>query len=640
MAKAADLYAILRAYSNKIASPYVDINVFINFLSKYVRHLAQEQPEWAEWEHETSLKFWNVMGEYTEDGRCVLLTDTAEGRVFLPYFLVDKLKEAYRDLDACADIPFPSEEYFKVSLPPDQVRLVSLEADLVSFFDAPVTSFLPLVKLVFPDSSVDALILGPMIPRLLLEASILKVRYYLKQHNNKEYAMRKLFPMLQGKEGTLREVMDMVIARPLDCLKAIEGGGEVTYLFWASLCSLIKGDVRKKSDRLSSDTAVLEAAYVIETCLNLYKTRLQKERVRETALRYLDQLMDKAPYYFTQDQIIKFTDNKGTPLLSQYTEADLNDHIKKRTTESLEGAIPEWLVVQLKSGDQYYLKKDKYLPLVTRLIIEAQGSMKQELTNRWTGLLNNFKTEAAMDNDAEFERLLGGLNGTLNPMLNGFLEDKRLLWVYDEMERTQKVIPPASRIFERGKLIPWSLLFVLKRKELLTDVKLSLPFWYSIPIIRSIVAFFSRLGKKKRPSRPAPKKADGAIDFTEEEAAAEAVRDQSREFLNSIRDTEAHVVPGDKDINGYLKELQGHWGRLLDPKAQQNLVEDVNALVRDNLRQSVRVWKKQRITPTNLQDLAQGLINGTPSLRSLASKDALSLYMQVYMVKLLKTIKM
>jgi hypothetical protein len=634
MAKTTDLYAILRAYANKNSSPFINIEGFITFLSKYVHRLAAEQPEWVDWIKDTSLKFWNAMGEYTEDGRCALLTDTAEGRVYMPYYMVDKLQEAFRDLDECADIPFPNEESFKVNLPADQVRMLSLETDLAPFFDKTADSFLPVIKLVFTESGLDALVLAPMIPHRLLEAAILKVRYYLKQHNNKEYALRKLLPMLQGKEGSLRETMEMVIARPLDCLNAIEGGGETTYLFWASLCSFIKSEVRKKTERLSGDVAVLEAVHIIETCLNLYKTRLQRERLRETALRTLDQLMDKPPYYFTQDQIIKFTDAKGAPLLSLYTEADLNSYIKQKISESQEGQIPPWLVVQGRGGEQYFLKKDKYMPLVTRLIIDAQGVMKQEISNRWVAMLNEFKSEPAMENDADFERLLATLNASLNPLLNTFLDDKKLLWVYDELERTQKVIPPASRIFERGKLIPYSLLFLVKRKELIFDAKMALPFWYSIPIISSIFAFFAKLGRKKKRNNQGVKKASETADLN-----GEASREHSREFVNSIREMETQLIPIDKDISTYLLELQGHWGRLLDPKAQRNLVEDVNALIRDNLRRSVRVWKRQRLSTADLQDLAQGIVNGTPSLRNLNNKDAILLYMQVYMVKLLKSMK-
>jgi hypothetical protein len=638
MAKNTDLYAILRAYSNKIASPYIDIGVFIAFLSKYSRRLAAEQPEWAAWTQDTGLKFWDAMGKYTEDGRCVLLTDTADGRIYLPYYVVDKLKAAYQDLEACADIPFPSEEFFKAALPPAQLTVLSLETDLVPFFDKPAASFLPVIKLVFPDSRWSAFILAPMIPRSLLEAAILKVRYYLNQHNNKDYSMHKLLTLLPGKEGVLREHMEMIITRPQDCLGSIEGGGEVTYLFWVSLSSLIRGDVHKKNELFSSDIAALEGIYVIETCLNLYKSRLQKERVRETALRRLDQAMDKAPYYFTQDQIVKFTDDKGNPLLGQYSEADLNGYIKQKTSENAGGAIPEWLVVQTKRGEQYYLKKDRYLPMVSRLIIEAHAGIKKEILSRWTGLLNNFNTEPAMENDADFERLLGRLNASMNPLLHDFLRDKKLFWVYDEMERSEKAIPAASRIIERGKLIPYSLMFLLKRKEILFDAKMSLPAWYSIPIIRSIAAFFAKLTKQKKHNRPEAKKPNGG-DFTGTETAAAPPKNHRREFANSVKEIEAELVSGDRDINEYLRELQRQWGRLLDSKARQNLVDDVNSLVRDNLRHSLRVWKKQRLTVTHLRDLAQGLIYGNPSLRALGSQDALLLYMQVYMVKLLKAIK-
>jgi hypothetical protein len=625
----------MRAYANKHNSPYIDIDVFIAFLSKYVHRLAAEQPEWAEWTGETSLKFWTAMGEYTEDGRCVLLTDTPEGRVYISYYIVDKLTEAYRNLDESADIPFPSADYYKMSLPPDQVQELSLETDLAPFLDKPATAFLPVIKLVFMESGMDALILAPMIPGRLMEAAILKLRYYLNQHNNKEYAIGKLLPLLQGKTGSPREMMDMVITRPMDCLNAIAGGGETTYIFWASLCSFIKMEIHKKSDRLSGDVAVLEAIYIIETCLNLYKTRLQRERIKETALRTLNQLMNKPPYYFTQDQIIKFTDSKGTPLLNLYNEAELNAYIKKKTSESLEGAIPEWIVVQGRDKEQYFLRKDKYLPLVTRLIVGARATIKQELANRWTAMLNDFKSEPAMENDTDFDRLLAGLNAAANPLLHTFLEDKKLAWVYDEIERSQKTIPPAFRIFEQGKLIPYNMLFLLRRKEMIFDAKMALPFWYSIPIISSIAAFFMQLGKKKKQSRRAAQKANENISPSEGEAAK-----GHKDFINSVREMETCMVPVDKNIDDYLEELQNHWGQLLDPKAQQNLVEDVNALIRDNLRKSIRVWKKQRLAPANLQDQAQGLINGTPSLRNLANKDALLLYMQVYMVKLLKSIKM
>jgi hypothetical protein len=635
MSNTANLYTILRAYSNKISSPFIDINDFITFLSKYSQRLAAKQPEWADWTQNTGLKFWDAIDTYTENGRCILLTDTRDGRMYLPYYVVDRLKAAYHDMESSADIPFPSEESLKVSLPSSQLTLLNLETDLVPFLDKASTSYLPVIKLVFPDNRWNTLILAPLIPHSLLEAAIYKVRYYLSQHNNKDYSMHKLLSLYPGKGGVLRDSMEMIINRPQDCLNSIEDGGEVAYLFWTLLSGFIRGDVRKKNDLFSSDIAVLEAIYVIEVLLNLYKSKLQKERIKDTALRSLDLAIDKAPYYFTQDQIIKFTDTKGVPLLGQYTEADLNAYIKKKTSENPGGAVPEWLVLQMRRGEQYYLKKDKYLPIVSRLIVEAQGKIRKEVFNHWTGMLRNFSTEPAMGNDADFERLLDGLNASLNPLLRDFLENKKLFLVYDEIEHTEKVIPAVFRLFEHGKLIPYSQLFSLKRKEILFDAKLSLPFWYSVPILCSIIALFTKPEKKKKNDRPAAKK---GVSADSSGTAAAASKDHSKEFLNSIKDIESELVP-DQNINDYLKDLQHQWARLLDPKARQNLVDDVNSLIRDNLRQSLRVWRKQRLTSTHLRDSARGLVYGNPSLRVQANQEALQLYMQVYMLKLLKAIK-
>jgi hypothetical protein len=47
MAQTTDLYPILKAYANKNNSPYIDIDLFLNFLEKYAVRKAQEHPEWA-----------------------------------------------------------------------------------------------------------------------------------------------------------------------------------------------------------------------------------------------------------------------------------------------------------------------------------------------------------------------------------------------------------------------------------------------------------------------------------------------------------------------------------------------------------------------------------------------------------------
>ncbi|GHV37323.1 hypothetical protein AGMMS49546_04740 [Spirochaetia bacterium] len=639
MIKTTDLYSILRAYANKYNSPYIEIEPFLTFLGKYAAHMVKDQPEWAKWQEDTGLKFWNEMSEYAEDGRCVLLTDTAEGRVYMPFFYVEKLKEIYKSIDENADIPFPSEDSFGITLPKDQLNVLNLEADLAPYFDKPAESFLPIVKLMFPDTSGSALILAPMIPRRLMEAAIVKVRYYLGVHGNKEYAIHKLSPQLSGNEGFIREALDQVITRPLDYLNTIETSGESTWLLWTCFCNLVKNDIKRKNEKLAEDIAVLEAAYIIETCNGLYKLRAQKEREREVAFRALDQRMDQAPYYFSLEAITKFTNNKGVLLLSQYSNEELEACIKKKTTESVNNEAPEWLIILGRNDERWFIKKSKYLPLVNKMLWDVQSQARQDISDRWIKMIREFQHEPAMDSDTEFDKLLMYNMESLMPLLVHFLHDAKLLLVYEEFERTQGMIPPASRIFSNGKLLPASTLFRVKRRDLLMDAKLSLPFWYSVPVLSSIIAFFSKLGKKKKPKQTTRKNMQSDIDFEEVENAAE--KNPTKALVNAAREIQAVLVPEGKSLDEYLEELEGRWGRLILKKEErQNMISDMRSLIRDHLRQILRIRKNKKITRQALEDTAAGIIAGHPALKNLGGKDALQLYMELYMVKQLLTIKM
>ncbi|MDR0623054.1 MAG: hypothetical protein LBG10_01320 [Treponema sp.] len=635
MAQATDLYYILRAYANKNNSPYINIEKFIDFLETYSNRKAPEQPEWIRWTQDTGLKFWSEMAGLAESGKCVLMADTPEGRIYMPYYYMDLLTEAYRSIDDVADMPFPSDESLHITLPEDQVRVMNMDSDLAPFFEkneknAEARESQPaIIKLIFPDRYGSALILASMIPRRLMEAALLKVRHYLRSHSNKEYALHKLSPQLQGKERYLREILDQILIRPLDCITAMESFGDFAWLFWAHFCSLIKNDIKKKKETLAEDMAAIQAAYIIEICNGFYKAQAVKQREREIAFRSLELRMEKPPCYFTIDDIVKFSTGKGVPLIALYTQEELEAYIKKRTTESKENELPEWLIFQGKKGQRWYIKKEKMLPLCAKLLINTRPRIKKEITKRWMKLIRAFQSEAAMDTDADFDKLLTAYTAVLCPPLTALLEDPKLLFAYEELERTQGVIPASSRIFKKGKLIPMNALYVIRRRDLLTDAKIRLPFWYSIPILAAIIAFFKNLGKKKRPDKE-----------IEEEITVEEEGTDVRDIQNAAREIAAVLVPRDQTLDEYLTELENRWIRLLDKQARQNLAEDVKSLVRDYLRQTLRVQKNKKISREGLNEMAAALIARTPALRGLRGQDSLHLYIELYMVKLLMTFKM
>jgi hypothetical protein len=656
MAQTTELYPILKAYANKKNSPYINIEEFLSFLEAYSTRQAPEHPEWRKWTGETGVKFWSEMSGLVESEKCVLMADTPEGRIYMPYYYLELLAETYRSVDDSADVPFPTEESLRITIPENQIKIFYLEKDLGPFFGGPRddtglpvslnprddkdggeahrSSSLPaIVKLIFPEGFESALIPAPMIPKRLMESALLKIRHYLRTHSNREYALHKLSPSLQGREKQLREMFDQISIRPLDCLTGMESYSEFAWLFWGHFCALVKNDIKKKKETLAEDLAAIQAVFVIEACNILYKARAVKQREREIAFRALELRMEKPPYYYTIDEICKFTNDKGAPLIGPYTPEELDRYIKKRIVSNETGGIPDWLILQGKKSERWYIKKEKMLPLCMKLFADTRPPMKKEISKRWTKLIKDFRTEAAMDRDADFDKLLTSYTASLCPVLTALLEDPKLQYVYEEMEQAQKTIPPALRIFKAGNLLPMNILYMIRRKELLADARLMLPFWYSVPILAAIAAFFTRLGKKRR------KKAQTEDELGLDEGTEEGDK-EAGDIQNIARNIASELVPLGQKLDDYLAELESRWSRLLNKQARQNLVEDVNSLIRDHLRHTIRIHKTKKISSRGLNEMASVLIARTPALQSLGGQDSLHLYMELYMVKLLLTFKM
>jgi hypothetical protein len=471
-----------------------------------------------------------------------------------------------------------------------------------------------------------------MLPKTIMEACLLKVRFYLGSHDNKEYALRKLTPQLQGKESYLRDMLNNIIVRPTDCLRAIEEGGDFSYLFWGYFCILVKNDIKKKKEHLNEDVAAVQAVCFLEAFNSYYKAQAGKRREKELALRELELHLEKPPFLYTIDQILKFTSSKGVLLLGQYTKENLDEWLKKTTSESDGKGLPNLLIVSGLRNEHWYVSKGKLLLLCTRLLAEARGIVKDSISKRWIKLLREYRREPAMDNDKDFEDLLHRYTERFHPTLTAVLEDPKLQLVYDELEKTQD-IPVSARIFIKGNMISYSDLLLIRRKDLLADLRLLLPFWYSIPAISSLIAFFKSLLKKKR------RKTDGWDSAGEEEQEPVSEKGEAKELHSAARAVEAVLVPPQYTLETYLAELENRWIRLINKKARTDLVEDVKSLTRDNLRQALRVMKHFKVTRETLSALASNIVNQTPSLRELSGKESLLLYVELYLIKLMQNMR-
>jgi len=428
-------------------------------------------------------------------------------------------------------------------------------------------------------------------------------------------------------------MLNQILMRPLECFSAIVSGEEFPSLFWAHFCIMIKNDIRKKNERLSEDIAAFQSVVVVEAISEYYKSQAVKKREAELAFRSLENHLSKPPYLYTFDKILKLTNPKGVLLLSQYTEEELGSWLKEKSTKSRNNQLPSLLIVQGSAEERFYLLKDKMIALCSKLLSEGRVKVKEEITKQWRKLLVEYQRELPMESDDEFEKYLMKITGKLCPILTGILEDPKLLLVYEEMEQNQNNIHTSVKFYNKGLLLPYSVLLLISRKEILTDAKLILPFWYSLPIITPIIAFFKKLTRRRK----APKLL-GSGGMTGEEGALYE-KDRAREIRASAEILESTLVPSGYTLESYLEDLEGRWSRLIDQKARENLIEDVKSLIRDNLRQNLKLQRHYRMTREIIHQMAVNIITRTPTLATLSGRESLILYSELYLIKLLKNIR-
>ena len=633
MAHRTDLYSILISYANKHNSPYISIDPFLDFLEQYAKSLSAENPEWLKWAKDKTVKFWAEMSALTEEGKCELLADTSDGRVYLSNFYPFRIQKAYNNVEENVDLPFHSEEYLKMTLPESHVRALNCSNDLLSYLAEPQEADIPILRITFPDGFASAIVLASMIPRRLTEIAIGKIRNYLRKGGNKEYMLRKLMPQLQGRETSLKDQFNWILLRPHECYNAIIDGGEFSCLFWAHFCTAMKSDIKKKKECLHEEVAAIQSVYIIETISGYYKTLAVKRREMEQAFKSLEVILTKPPFLYTLDQICKFTNPKGILLLSQYTKDELQEWLKKKTTESENNALPVLLIVRGVGDERFFVYKDKMPALCVKHLTTARVQVKETLAKHWRKLLLDYDKEPAMESNDEFEKTLFTLTKKNNPLLTTLLEDPKLSLVYDEIEQSANGLPAPARIFTRGQLLPYSSLLLIQRKELLSDAKLMLPLWYSLPILSAITAFFKNLSRKKKAARLSPPVEEDTVEDILEE------RDRGREIRTAAQKLESVLIPDGHNMESYMEELENRWSKLIDKQARKNLIEDVRSLIKDNLRRMLRVKKHLKITRETLSQLAQNIVSQTPSLAALSGRDSLVLYAELYLIKLMRNIK-
>ena len=653
MSLKSDIYTMLRSFAHHQNSAYIHYAEFCDFIKRYAQRNINTKPQLLPFLNNPDIALAKDIAQIEEEHKIIIQNkDTDKKAIIVIAYYTDKYANTYREMENNPNIPYPLLSDLPKNIPAEIVEkkqassflvdLLKLENDKNSSQSTLKLNGTKVKKTIIDPHALYGLVLPRDMPIILLPAvvsgsflltsAISKLRSVLRKEEYHDYFLKKLKISNPGKELSVKSFFTQFIQRPNEILDTLKESGD-TFYFWSQLCYFIRQDYEKVKDYTSDDLSILQSVYLTEIGINYYKTKSQQDLVCENAIKELTSILNKPPYYFSTDAISKFVDSKGHLLLGQYTNETLNLFLHEKTTALESNNLPSMLTFKIESGQRYYIYKSKVIPLIVRLCTDARETIKENLTKNWFSMYKAFDSEPAMKDQEEFEKRLQKDVKTYSPVLYALLNANFLSLIHYESRISND--PSASKItlFSNGKLLPYSELLMISRQEIITDAKIMLPFWYTVPIISWIARFILKPSKTQK----ANYKNTTTVQLQEESEIDKPKNSRRIEIRNAARSLEEQLIDPGSTLERELNSYEHEWNKLIGDKTRADLTEDINSLIRDYMRKIIRSLKGTTFTKERIDNLARTLVN-SPALLKIHNKDALEMYIKLYIVKLCKNL--
>ncbi len=649
MAAKKNLLTILVLFAQKQNSPHVHFAEFCDYMKRYAQHNIDTQPELVSYTTNPEAAMHDEIESLQKQGSIIVTSPESDkkGIIVIPFY-AERYASRFREIVNTPSIPFPTVNDLPKQAPFEMVEQHQASIFLVELFEKEETEEKQhpaatvenekkrLYGLTFANNIPTILFPSTVSATTLFDIALSKIRQMLRKEEFHDYFLKRLRLSNSGKELSVKTFFSQFIQKPTEALESIKNSSDSFY-FWSQLGFFIRQDYEKVTDYTQEHITILQSVAITDIAIGHYKNKAQQTFQRTTALRNLEQALNATPHYFNRKSIEMFTDTRGIPLLGQYTADDLTEFLSTATTQISDGDLPELLTFKIHTGDRYYIYKTKVIPLIIRLCNDARENIKEILTKRWFELYKKFDTTPAMTDQKAFESCLEAEVKSTAPILHALLESNFLSLVhYDAQNNKEKM-----HLFSNGKLLPYSELLMLSRREISTDAKILLPVWYTIPIVSWIAKLLFRPPKRKKKSgaiEPVPtaqlqlKNADEPSNFSN------ATKNQRRkEFHDAAQDAESKIVPVGSTLEREMDSYIRQWNKLLDKQLSTNLTEDVNSLLRDYMRKTLRSIKASTFTLERMKNLADNVMQN-PALQKISDKEQLRMYILLYIIKLTKTL--
>ncbi|MFI3258291.1 MAG: hypothetical protein R3Y36_08350 [Spirochaetales bacterium] len=640
------LLNILIPFAQKQKSPLIHFTEFCDYMRRYAQHNIDVQPNLAEYATNTENA---LLADIEKSDSLIVTNDTADKRmiVVIPAY-ADRYATRYREIPNNLTLPFPIATDLPKRVPAEAVIYQPASTFLPELFEQEEKNKSPdepigisveskkLYGLTFADNIPALLLPSTISVTSLFEVSFAKIRNMLRKEEFHDYFLKRLQVANGGKELSVKNFFTQFVQKPADSIESVKTAGDAFY-FWNQLGYFIRQDYEKVTDYTPEHISILQSVAVSDISIGYYKNKSQQNLQKTTALKNLELALDAPPFYFTLKDIELFTDTHGIPLLGRYSQEDLKNYLNTATTSATADDLPALLTFKIYTGERYYIYRSKIIPLIVRLCNDARETIKKDLTSRWLSLYKKFDVTPAMNDQKAFETCLENEVKSSSPILYALLQSNFLPFIHGSDKPTGK-----NHLFADGELKPYSQLLMLSRREIATDAKIILPVWYTLPIVSWIARLFLGSPKRKKAKSQIEENsvptAQLQLKTSQDQSSGNSTKNIRRqEFRSAAAEAEAKIVPPNSNIDREMDSYTRQWNQLLDKQLNANLTEDVNSLIRDYMRKTLRTIKSSSFSLDRMKNLADTLMQN-PALQKIKDKDSLKMYIVLYIIRLTKTL--
>ncbi|MBA7518191.1 hypothetical protein ES705_10259 [subsurface metagenome] len=657
------IFALLKKFAIRKKSSNLDFVEFVAFCQKYAEKFGGKDEEIERLRSQTNGEYNEQLNKLAAEGKVILQSDQQSiTKIDIPFYFPDAIQRAYNKLEKNPELPFPTEESLGLTLPVTSVTAINIKSDLIYLLVKKDITDTGIIRLLFPEDLSSLVITAGLLSHKMLEYSVQKIKIYLNYQKNAAYIQQKLRAIFKQGDLAFKELYNKVLARPGQAVSSIMEPTDFSFRFWAHLASLIIQEFRAKDNMPAQEQSICQAAYLLTFYNVHYQGIAQKKRESKTALRYLELRLRKQPYFFSMTDIYNIRDSKGVPLTRKYSKEALHDFLEQKLQINEGQNLPELIRLKTENKKQYYIHKEVLLPLCLKKIYETAREYKERYVEEWTLLLKEFKKSEIMTDDMAFLHDLETRLKSEDTLLHALLNFDILFLALEEAEVSYEVTQEAERLFDKKhrSLTSFDNILGLERKALLAEARMHLPIWEAFPIIKYFAAFFKRLFTGKSRSRTAGQRVYTTAHGASQSAAGKINNTKGRQLKTGARLKESRVeisakkppslkaqlaayrkaVAGLKEhfvgkgltMEQKLADLTAKWNPLYNTRAKQNLVEDVNSMIRDYLRSLKRGFKVQPPDVQRIKSLAKTLAQNK-SFNKIKKKEYLLRYIEIYMIK-------